>query len=68
MSQCKLCDIDNGLYDMAQICCRVRFLMTQHDVGNRRGWIERWDKKYGSAQSVTLKAEFEKRWKERTAR
>ncbi|MFA6904413.1 MAG: hypothetical protein WC236_15165 [Gallionellaceae bacterium] len=62
---CTLCAIDNGNYDFKQICCRVRFLMTQRDVANRRGWIERWEKKFGSAESATLKAEFEKQWKEK---
>jgi hypothetical protein len=67
MINCTLCELDNGLYDLKQICCRARFLMTQHDVVNRRGWIERWEKKFGLAQSATLKAEFERRWKERVA-
>jgi hypothetical protein len=62
---CPLCELDNGNYLMSNICCRIRFLMTQHDVGNRRGWIDRWAKKYGSADSELLKAEFEKRWKDK---
>jgi hypothetical protein len=65
MTQCQFCEINNGNYDLSQICCRVRFLMGQKDVSSRRGWIERWEKKFGSAQSATLKAEFEKQWKER---
>ena len=65
MSQCQLCIVDNGNYAFKQICCRVRFLMGQKDVSNRRGWIERWEKRYGSAQSATLKAEFERQRKEK---
>jgi len=63
--KCHWCDIDNGNYDFSNICCRVRFLFTQRNIENRRGWMERWEIKFGNAQSEKVKSQFEKQWKQK---
>jgi len=62
---CHWCETDNGNYDFSNICCRVRFLFTQHDINNRRGWMDRWAKKFGNEQAEQVKIQFETQWKEK---
>lgn len=66
MIKCDLCQADKGVYLFSKICCKVRYLMTQ-DLQSRRFWIERWEKKHGSAATAKLKAEFAIAWAEREA-
>lgn len=55
---CPHCKSNNGNYLFSCRGCKVRFLMSLPTLQLRRGWLQRWQNKYGEDETEAVKAEL----------
>lgn len=62
MTPCTDCEADRGMYDFANDCCLVRFILQVPLKEMRAAYLERWTKRYGEPRMTQVKILITEAW------